>query len=160
MQITTDEKHILNLIDIARQGKTVRMIGIGSSMRPLLKDGRDFVDLIAVEDNTILKKNDVIFYKSHEDQYVLHRIYTVTGEGYYPNGDGNLCLEPLLPRDNIYLKAIGFLRNGRYISVQSKLYRLYSSLWTSLRPIRGSLLIWYERICIVLAMFRRNHAHH
>jgi hypothetical protein len=145
MFISTDEEDIFQLIEKARRGDTVRMIGIGASMRPLLKDGRDFIDLVAVRDDTIIKKNDVVFYKSHEGLYVLHRILSVTSEGYYPNGDGNLLLEPLLKRENIYLMAVGFIRKGRYIPTGALMYRLYSAVWTLLRPMRGFIFRWYGR---------------
>lgn len=143
---TTDEDHIWSLINEARRGSTVRMIGIGNSMLPLLKSERDYIDLIAVDMDTPLYKNDVIFYKSHQDVFVLHRIYSVTSEGYYPNGDGNLKLEPLLTRDRIFLKAVGFIRKGKYISTASISYRLYTFIWTKLLPIRGFILLWYRRL--------------
>lgn len=154
MIVTTDEKNIFELIDDARAGNTVRMIGIGTSMRPLLEDGRDFIYLIAVDGDTELKKNDVIFYKSHEGLYVLHRIITISDKGYYPNGDGNICLEPLLKRENIYLKATGFVRKGRYVSTDSILYRLYSTLWTRFRPFRQFSLRWYGRFCRVISALK------
>ncbi|NLL39362.1 MAG: hypothetical protein GX254_07245 [Clostridiales bacterium] len=152
--ITTDEKHVWSLINEARRGNTVRMIGIGNSMLPLLKSGRDFIDLIAVNEDTPLDINDVILYKSHQGDYVLHRIYAVSKEGYYPNGDGNLGLEPLLTRDRIYLKAIGFIRDGKYISTNSKGYRIYSCIWTRLLPIRKYIFRWYSRLKKLLVIFK------
>jgi hypothetical protein len=140
--ITTKEEHIWQLIEKARQGNTVRVLGIGNSMRPLLKGGRDYIDLIAVNQDTQLEKNDVIFYKSHNDHYVLHRIYSVSEEGYYLIGDGNLKIEPLLRRESIYLKAVGFVRKGKYISIESKWYQCYVRIWTRLLPIRANLLRW------------------
>ena len=90
--ITTDEKHVLSLIDEAtRQNR--KNDWPGHSMLPL-RSGRDYIDLIAVNDDTVLRKNDVILYMSHNGNFVLHRIYTVTEEGYFTNGDGNLSLEP------------------------------------------------------------------
>ena len=154
MFVTTSENHIWELIEKARQGNTVRMLGIGSSMSPLLKDGRDFIDLVAVNNDTPLNKNDVIFYKSHENKYVLHRIYSTSNEGYFPNGDGNLCIEPLLKRERVYLKAIGFVRKGNYISIDSIRYRFYVILWTKLLPIRAFLLRWYNRFSKVLRILK------
>ncbi len=156
MIITTDEEHIFDLIDRARQGNIVRIIGLGNSMRPFLKDGRDFIDLIAVTQDTELKKNDVIFYKSHAGIYVLHRIYSVSDEGYFPNGDGNLCLEPLLKRENIYLKATGYVRKGKYVSIDSVWYQCYFRIWTKLFPIRTFLLRWYSRFCRVTSMLKKE----
>lgn len=152
--ITTDEKHVLSLIDEARRGKTVRMIGLGHSMLPLLRSGRDYIDLIAVNDDTVLRKNDVILYMSHNGNFVLHRIYTVTEEGYFTNGDGNLSLEPLLTRDRIYLKAVGFIRNGKYIPTESIGYKLYSRIWTRLLPIRKHIFRWLHRLNRLLKLLK------
>lgn len=156
MIITTDENHIWELIEKARLGNTVKMIGIGKSMSPLLIDSRDYIYLIAVNNDTRLNKNDIIFYKSHEDKYVLHRIYSISEAGYYPNGDGNLSLEPLLQRDRIYLKAVGFERKGRYIPVESKWYQCYVRVWTKLLPIRGHLLRCCRGLCKVISIVKRG----
>lgn len=156
MNISTSEKHVWELIEKARQGETVRMIGVGNSMSPFLKDGRDFIDLIAVSPETKLSKNDVILYRSHEGKYVLHRIHEVTKEGYYPVGDGNITVEPLLESENIYLKAVGFLIRGRYVSAGSKLYRCYAGAWTKLFPVRRRLLRWFRRLDRAISIFRRE----
>lgn len=154
--ITTEEKYILELIEKARRGETVRVLGVGNSMRPFLESGRDYIDLIVVKEDTRLNKNDVIFYKSHEDKYVLHRIISVSEEGYYPNGDGNLSIEPLLEREKIYLKAIGFVRKGKYISINSKGYQGYVRIWTRLLPFRVHLLRWDRLFCKVFSGLRRS----
>jgi hypothetical protein len=152
--ILTDERHIWELIEQARQGSTVRMLGLGGSMRPFLKDGRDFIDLVAVKENTELRKADVIFYKSHEGRYVAHRIARVSRNGYVPNGDWNLTLEPSLKREGIYLKASGFVRKGKYVAADSIKYRCYAKLWLGLFPVRPFLLRWYGRglkLCKVIS---------
>jgi len=154
--VLTDEKHIWGLLGKAQQGSTVRMLGMGNSMRPLLESGRDYIDLTVVKHDTQLKKNDIVFYKSHEDKYVLHRIYTVSEEGYYPNGDGNLSIEPLLKRERIYLKAVGFVRKGKYISINSKGYRCYVTIWTKLLPFRVHLLRWHNQFCKVISILKRS----
>jgi hypothetical protein len=154
--ITTNEKYIWELITKARQGKIVRMIGMGKSMRPLLEGGRDYIDLVAVDKDTQLKKNDIIFYKSYEDKFVLHRIFSVSEEGYYPNGDGNLNLEPLLKKERIYLKAVGFVRKGKYVSTDSKGYQLYVKIWTELKPRRSYLLRWHNRLCKMISTLKKE----
>jgi hypothetical protein len=154
MYISTKEEHIIELIDKARQGLVVRMIGIGGSMFPFLADGRDYIDLTAVDSDTKLKKNDVIFYKNHEGLYVLHRIHSSSPEGFYVIGDGNLLLEPLLKRECVYLKAVGFLRNGRYITDNTLLYKLYTRIWTALLPVRPFLLRWFRRFRKLIFMLK------
>ena len=139
MEVVIDEVHIQQLIERARQGEKVVMIGLGNSMRPLLKDGRDFIELEYIQDGVMLKKYDIIFYKSYTGTYVLHRIFKVTQEGCIMNGDGNLLVEPVVERKDIYLKAVGIWRNGRHIKMNARGYRAYSILWMKSLPIRGYL---------------------
>jgi hypothetical protein len=143
--VTTNENDIWKLIEHARLGTTVRLLGIGSSMCPLLESGRDYIDLIAVNHDTKLYKNDIVFYKANDNQYVTHRIYSISEKGYHMLGDGNLCIEPLINKAHIYLKAVGFVRKGKYIPVEAKRYLIYVFLWTKLYPIRIHLLRLYHR---------------
>ena len=144
--VTTDEYDICKLIERACDGSIVRVLGIGSSMRPLLEGGRDYIDLIAVNRDTSLCVNDVVFYTSHDQQYVTHRIYSASDQGYHMLGDGNLSVEPMIGRERILLKAIGFVRKGRYISIDSKGYQRYVTLWRRLYPVRIHLLRLYQRV--------------
>lgn len=149
--ITTNEYDIWRLIEKARQGDIVRLLGMGNSMRPLLEGGRDYIDMISVQPDTELRINDVVFYRTPDNQYVTHRIYDATEAGYSMLGDGNLSVEPLIGRDHIYLKAIGFVRKGSYISVDSSGYQSYVRLWRRLYPIRIHLLRLYHRYCKVIS---------
>lgn len=153
IMITTNEQDIWRLIEKARQGFTVRLLGVGNSMRPFLEDGRDYIDFSAVNSDTELSKNNIVFYKSQDNQYVTHRIYSALEKGFHMLGDGNLSVEPLINRENVYLKAIGFVRKGRYISVDSLVFHVYSCLWRTLYPIRSHLLRlchWYDKAISIL----------
>lgn len=156
VKVTTDEYNIRNLVEKARQGHRVRLLGIGNSMLPFLEGGRDYIDLIAVNQDTKLFKKDIVFYKSYDNQYVTHRIYSVTEEGCYLIGDGNLSIEPLVKRKNIYLKAVGFIRKGKYISTASKGYQFYTALWMKLCPIRIHLLRFYYRINKIACILKKG----
>ena len=130
----TEYEKIEKLIEIASTGKTVRILGIGNSMRPLLHGGRDY---IYFQKDTHYQKGDIVLYFS-QGKYIMHRIAQVTNSGYIMLGDGNQFKEEPIPQTDIYLKAVGFLRNNKYISAKHPLYRLYSSLWTNfwhLRPV-------------------------
>lgn len=149
--ITANEYDIWRLIEKARRGDIVRLLGVGSSMRPFLEGGRDYIDMISVKPDTALCKNDVVFYKTPDNQFVTHRIYTATEDGYSMLGDGNLSIEPSISREHIYLKAIGFVRKGKYISIDSTGYQRYVRLWRKLYPIRIHLLRLHHRYCKVIS---------
>ncbi|MCI7791339.1 MAG: hypothetical protein MR531_11305 [Lachnospiraceae bacterium] len=46
----TENEKVEKLIALAREGKIVRILGIGDSMRPLLHGGRDYIYFRALRD--------------------------------------------------------------------------------------------------------------
>lgn len=133
-----DEKEaslILELIEIAKTGKTVRMLGIGNSMQPLLKSGEDYIWLEAVKEQERLKRGDVILYFS-AGHFILHRIFRVTERGYEMLGDGNVMVEPPIPREQIYLKAVVYEKNGKKISASRWDMIVFGRVWLRIRPLR------------------------
>lgn len=133
--MTTENEKVEKLIEAAKKGKTVRILGIGRSMQPLLHGGRDYIYLRAPKENEPYQKGDVVLYQS-KGRYVIHRIIQIVPKGYVMLGDGNQEPEPPTAPEEIYLKAEGFLRNGKYISVKQTGYRLYTSLWITFLAIR------------------------
>lgn len=126
---------IRELIKIAQEGKRVRMLGLGHSMSPLLKNGRDFIELEAVTEEMELKRGDVVLYFSN-GTYILHRIYKITKQGYCMLGDGNFLVEPPLERKYIYLRATAYIRNGKYILADKWYLKIYGMVWMRMRLLR------------------------
>ena len=124
----TENEKVEELIRIAREGKIVRILGRGNSMRPLLLGDRDYVYLRTLEDGEQYSKGDVVLYWSG-GIYIMHRILRIVPEGYIMLGDGNQELETPIPSERIYLKAEGFLRDGKYISTKRTGYKIYVMLW-------------------------------
>lgn len=131
----TENEKVERMIEIANSGKNVKIRGLGNSMRPLLHGGRDEIYLQAITEDKPLCVGDVVLY-CVDDVYKIHRIMKIVPEGYIIAGDGNQFLEPPLKREYIYLRAIGFQRADRYISVENTGYRIYAYLWRVLYPVR------------------------
>ncbi|MCR4803848.1 MAG: S24/S26 family peptidase [Lachnospiraceae bacterium] len=139
---------IWELIKIAKQGKQVRILGKGNSMRPLLRDGMDYAFLEDIKDKKTLKKGDVVFYY-YNGHFVLHRVYKVLEDGAQMLGDGNNLVEEMVPWKHIFLKAVKIERNGKVISMNSWYLKCYGTVWMWLRPVRGFIrrgLRWIKRI--------------
>lgn len=126
---------IRELIKIAQEGKRVRMLGLGHSMSPLLKSGRDYIELEAVTEEMELKRGDVVLYVSN-GRYILHRIYKITKQGYCMLGDGNFLVEPPLERKYIYLRATAYIRDGTYILADKWYLKMYGTIWMRMRLLR------------------------
>ena len=131
------------VLPLLTQGKVVRIRIKGMSMHPLLQDARDLVD-IKHADN--IKRGDLVLAQVSPDAYVLHRVIRKQGEQLTLMGDGNInAIEHCLCSDVIG-KVILIIRNGRNIEPMSYLFRIYSSLWMWLNPLKKHLLPIYKII--------------
>lgn len=114
-------------------GKTVRFSPRGTSMLPMLRQGKDQVVLSPLPEK--LKKYDLPLYQRKNGQFVLHRIVGV-GDTYTCLGDNQFDVEPGLGHDQMIALVTAFTRNGREIPVTAWHYRLYCRIWYHSRSIR------------------------
>ena len=115
------------------QGHSVRFSPKGTSMLPMLRQGRDSVVLSPAPER--LCKYDIPLYRRDNGQYVLHRIIDV-GETYTCMGDNQFRPEPGIRPDQIIGVVTAFYRDDRRIPVTSPGYRIYCRLWHHTRPLR------------------------
>jgi hypothetical protein len=123
-------------------GQTVRFSPMGTSMLPMLRQEIDSVVLSPVPEK--LKKYDLPFYRRDDGHFVLHRIVKA-GETYTCIGDHQLIYEHGVRRDQMIALATGLYRKGKYYSLDSFGYKLYSRLWHWMRPLRR-MAYWCIRI--------------
>ena len=95
-----------------------------------------------------LHRGDVILYRRVQGILVLHRICRITRDGFYLVGDNQTEVEGPLSPEQIHGKLTGVVRNGKSFSVSYPIYRMLSSIWLFLRPVRP--FFWS-----VTAFFRR-----
>ncbi len=111
---------------------------VGTSMMPLLRQRRDIIEIRKKELGRC-KKYDVVLYKRN-GQYILHRILRVLPTGYLIAGDNNFFVE----RDITDMDILGVMKrvilDGKSISMDAPLYRLYVHLWCDCYPLRMFLL--------------------
>lgn len=101
----------------------------GTSMLPLLKEGRDRVELEPCCQER-LKKGDVVLYKKNDGTLVLHRIiktenrefFTVLGDHQFKNAER-------VNKNQIIAVACGFFIKGRYVTEKTRCYRMYKKIW-------------------------------
>ena len=112
----------------------------GTSMMPLLKEGRDRVELKPYCHER-LKKGDVVLYKKNDDTLVLHRIiktenrefFTVLGDHQFKNAER-------VNKNQIIAVACGFFIKGRYVTEKTRRYRLYKKIWLCNLNVRRIIL--------------------
>ena len=128
-------------VDIERMlmlGRTVQFTPIGSSMCPLFAPQRDQAIVAPVGDRR-LKRGDVVLYRREQGILVLHRIWKVNRDGYYMVGDNQREVEGPLEREQVKGIMIAMVRKGKQFTTRNEWYRIFSSLWLWLRPVRNLL---------------------
>ena len=112
----------------------------GTSMMPLLKEGRDRVELEPCSQER-LKKGDVVLYKKNDGTLVLHRIiktenrefFTVLGDHQFKNAER-------VNKNQIIAVACGFFIKGRYVTEKTRWYRMYKKIWLCNLNVRRIIL--------------------
>ena len=112
----------------------------GTSMMPLLKEGRDRVELKPYSHER-LKKGDVVLYKKNEGTLVLHRIIkTENGEFFTVLGDHQFNNDERVNNNQIIAVACCFFIKGRYVNEKTRWYRLYKKIWLCNLNVRRMIL--------------------
>ena len=129
--------HIDDLMPVFREqlalGRSVRFMPKGVSMLPMLREGKDSVELSPLPGT--LKKYDVVLYQRDNGKYVLHRIVKA-GETYTCMGDNQFTPEPGLRHDQMIGLVAAFYRGEKQYNVRHWGYGLYCRIWHFSRPVR------------------------
>ena len=115
------------------KGGSATFIIHGTSMLPLLKDGKDSVTVVSPNK---LKRRDIILYTRENGDFILHRIVKVKKDELICRGDNQFENESVL-RKNVLCVVSHYPKNGKRKSVKSLSHTLYSIFWLiSLFPRR------------------------
>ena len=115
-------------------GHTVRNLNFqGTSMLPMLRQGKDFVEITKLPEQ--LKKYDLPVYRNSNGKYVMHRVVEVHDGYYICLGDNTYHREKVVPEQMVAVVR-SFVRGGRQISVENRVYRVYCRVWCAVFPIR------------------------
>ena len=125
-----------------REGYALKICPSGRSMIPFIRGGRDEV-LLRSAINARLKRGDIVLYTRTDGIHVLHRVHHIHGELFYLLGDAQTQVEGPLKRSSIQAVAASITRKGREIKCDNRLYRMFSSIWLTLRPFRPLILNLY-----------------
>ena len=122
---------------LARYGKIIHT-NVGVSMMPLLRQHRDVMIIERPEGR--LKKYDCPLYKTKSGKYILHRIIKVREHDYVIIGDNCTRREYGVTDKDIIGVLTGVIRDGKTISMDNRLYKLYYHLWCDFLFVRIPIL--------------------
>jgi len=111
------------MLEQLEAGKKITFKPRGTSMLPLLREGKDGIVLEKSRGNH--KKNDIVFYRRKDGKFVLHRIVYVK-DGYVISGDHQYFFEYGFTDKEIIGVATGFYRGEKYYSVKNIFYKIYT----------------------------------
>lgn len=119
-----------DVIDIMREklnnGGTITFTPKGTSMEPMLRDGKDIVVLAKPKGR--LNMLDVALYRRDDGAYIMHRVIDVDDKGCYVFcGDNQFAKEKGIREDQIIGIMTCFIRKGTTYYADSILYKLYSN---------------------------------
>ena len=129
--------------EFVSEGKEVVIWAKGSSMKPLLRDGKDKIILSAFSEINI---GDVVLYKRETGMYVIHRIVGMTPDGYELLGDYQTFTEKGIKKEQIIAKAVGYIRNGKELPIDSKAVLIYEKIWCNTLTFRKLYFFFYYRL--------------
>lgn len=126
------------LLEVIESGGEFRLWPRGTSMRPLLREGKDSVALVLPNS---LHKRDICLYRRADGAFVLHRLMKFDGEGEPVFcGDNQTSLEYGVKREQVIACACAVFRGEKRISLQGFRYRTYTRIW-GLLPLRWLWLL-------------------
>ena len=106
---------------------TLTYTNVGTSMMPLLRQGRDLFT-ITKKTGERYKAGDVVLYERPPEKYILHRIIEVRENDYIILGDNCISKEYGITDKNILGVMTSYTRAGVEYSVNSLSYKIYTFL--------------------------------
>lgn len=111
-------------------GKTFKIPITGTSMLPLLVQGRDYAVLKRAAGH--LKIGDVPLYRRADGSFVLHRVVGFDGDNYIMCGDNQFLLEYGIGDSNIVGLACEFIIDGKTVDTEADAeYTEYKNKYTA-----------------------------
>ena len=114
-------------------GESVRFSPRGTSMLPMLRQGKDSIVLSPLPDR--LKKYDIPLYQRADGNYVLHRVVAI-GDDYTMIGDNQFVEEKGVKHDQLIGVVTAFYRGDKLHKTTDLSYKVYCCLWCKSRKIR------------------------
>ena len=142
-KITIDKDTMYQEISrLIAEGKTVSITVKGYSMNPFLMHLRDQITLGPWTDGDI-RRGTVALVRDVRGNVLIHRIIRRDGNIIILEGDGNIGLQEKATLDGIAGIMHSITRKNRTYSSKSFIWRAYSWIWMSLRPVRlYPLALW------------------
>lgn len=129
---------------IIDEGKEVSMMLTGNSMSPFLIHQRDSICFRKSDRDPV--KGDMVFYQRPGGQYVMHRVWKRTNDGYYIVGDAQTQIEGPVRREQIFAVITKVRRKGKWIKPGDFWWEFFAHIWIRMVPVRRTVMKLYAKI--------------
>lgn len=131
--------------ELVDSGVSARLMVIGTSMTPFLRDGIDSVELSKVKFETLCRGN-IVLIRRINGTYVLHRVFRKKHDCFFMVGDAQEWIEgPLYPEQLVGV-VTAIWRRERRIPCSNIFLKLLSRIWLLLRPCRYFIFKVYRKL--------------
>ena len=144
MKKVDTKEYVSMLRELTESGKEVSMLIAGNSMSPFLIHERDSI-CFKRPDRT-LRRGDMVFYQRPGGQYVMHRIYKVSAEGYYIVGDAQQDIEGPVKREQIFALITRVRRKGKWSAPGDFWWEFFEHVWIRMVPVRRLIIGSYTKL--------------
>ena len=122
------DEYIPLIREVIESDGEFRLYPHGTSMLPLLRQGKDSVALVRPE---TIKRGDILLYQRANGQYVLHRVVRVCRDGtLWFSGDNHMMLEKGIEREQIIASSAAVFRGEKRKDSAAFGMRFYSKMMT------------------------------
>ena len=142
VKVLSAEELMPPLLQLLEETDSVPLIISGSSMNPFLVHGRDTVYLSKIHHP--LNRGDMILYRRHSGQYVLHRIYRAEPGSYTLVGDAQTALEHGIRREQVLALVTAVRRKGKLLGPGSFWWEFFQKVWIRMIPLRPGIVAIYS----------------
>lgn len=125
----------------------------GDSMRPLIRRNRDAVTIQPL--TMQLKRGDIVLFRNHAGQYVVHRVWKLRGSQVRTLGDYCWNPDPWLDVEQVLGRVVTVKRDARVWKLNTRLSRGLGRAWMALRPVRNLWRWGKNRARRILHLHRR-----
>lgn len=132
------------LLELLEVTESVPLVVSGNSMNPFLAHGRDTVYLSNMKEPP--KRGDMVLYRRHNGDYVLHRVYRVEENEYTMVGDAQNWLELGIRREQILAVVTAVCRKGKLLRKGCFWWDFFEKVWIRMVPLRHSVLALHTRL--------------
>ena len=127
-------QYVSVLRELTEQGEEASMLVLGGSMAPFLVHERDC--FCFEKPKRELKKGDMVFFQRVSGEFIMHRIYKISKEGYFVVGDAQNYIEGPIKREQIFAYVTKVQRKGKWIEPGDFWWEFFEHVWIRVIPLR------------------------